>query len=252
MNDQEESFVQDIVTQEDLPEELPFECISRTVVVEQESPDDSGSYSICKYGGLSDEKQLISEAKCAASVSQLKVLLGSHCRQPGCSSTIKTVLHKVIGFCVKLEWFCTKEHRGIWYSSQFYASGLAINYVIYSSLTLSGGQFNQFKRFCKFANIGNCSATTFYENQRLYASTAVDQEFKELRQEIVDQVKTKEEDLVLCGDGRMDSPGFSATKGTYTVIDHTTKKILNMECGDKQEVCLAICDRNLILHSAPY
>lgn len=238
LTDQEESFVQDIIRQEDPPEELPFKIISREVA-EIESDDemvDTGSYSRCKYGDLSDEKQVISEAKCVASVSQLKVLLGVHCRHPECASKIKSVFHKVIGFCIKLEWFCDKAHRGIWYSSPFYASGLAINYVMHSSLLLSGGQLNQFKRFSKFANVGNCSATTFYENQRLYASTAVDQEFKELRQVIINEIKTEGEEVVLCGDGRMDSPGFSATKGTYTVMDHSSKKLLNMECGDKREV----------------
>ena len=250
LNDQEESFVQDIITQEDPSEELPFECVSREAVAELGSDDervDSGSYSICKYGGLSDEKQVISEAKCIASVSQLKVLLGIHCRHSGCSSYIKSVLHKVIGFCVKLEWFCDKAHRGVWYSSPFYASGLAINYVMHSSLLLSGRQFNKFKRFCKFANVGNCSGTTFYENQRLYASTAVDQEFKELRQDIIDEVKAQGKGVVLCGDGRMDSPGFSATKGTYTVMEHSTKKLLNMECGDKREVRSTKPNRNIIL-----
>ena len=117
LNEQEESFVHDLITQEDPHEQLPFECTSRTVVEELESDDnmvDTGSYSVSKYGDLSDEKRLISEAKCFASVSQLKVLLGTHCRHPGCLSEIQSVFHKIIGFSIKLEWLCNKEHRGIW------------------------------------------------------------------------------------------------------------------------------------------
>eukprot|EP00794_Sanderia_malayensis_P012427 gene12427-13712_t len=34
----------------------------------------------------------------------------------------------------------------------------------------------------------------------------------------------------------MDSPGFSATKGSYTVMDYATKKLITMEVGDKREL----------------
>ena len=36
------------------------------------------------------------------------------------------------------------------YSSSFYAAGLAVNYVVDTSLLLPGGQITQFKRFCIF------------------------------------------------------------------------------------------------------
>ena len=121
-------------------------------------------------------------------------------------------------------------------TNPFYALRLAMNYVMHSSLLLSGGQFNQFKRFCKFSNVGNCSASSFYENQRLYSSTAVEQEFKEVKQEIINEMKAQGGEVVSCGDRKMDSPGFSGTKGTYTVMEHGTKKLLNIECRDKREV----------------
>ena len=48
--------------------------------------------------------------------------------------------------------------------------------------------------------------------------------------------KQEGSDIVLCGDARMDSPGFSAAKGAYTMMDYNTKKIFTMEFGDKREV----------------
>lgn len=35
--------------------------------------------------------------------------------------------------------------------------------------------------------------------------------------------------MVLCGDGRADSPGYSAKYGSYTFMDGDTKKILHLE-----------------------
>ena len=76
--------------------------------------------------------------------------------------------------------------------------------------------------------------TSFYENQRLYVSTAIDQEFAELRERILLECKARGEKIIICGDGRMDSPGFSATKGSYTMMDYASKKLLTIECGDKR------------------
>ena len=40
------------------------------------------------------------------------------------------------------------------------------------------------------------------------------------------------EGIIVCGDCRMDSPGFSAVKGTYSLMDHDTGVLLSMEHGD--------------------
>ena len=53
---------------------------------------------------------------------------------------------------------------------------------------------------------------------------------------ITDDVKSKE-DVIFCGDGRMDSPGFSATKATYLFIEEGgSQRVVNMEHGDKRQV----------------
>ena len=45
----------------------------------------------------------------------------------------------------------------------------------------------------------------------------------------------KTEVLVLCGDGRMDSPGFSAKYCLYTMMDHFMDLIVDLEVVDKRE-----------------
>ena len=41
---------------------------------------------------------------------------------------------------------------------------------------------------------------------------------------------------VLCGDGRFDSPGFSAKYMTYYIQDSISKKIIALEVGMKSQV----------------
>ena len=57
-----------------------------------------------------------------------------------------------------------------------------------------------------------------------------------MRDSIIDDIKLKE-GLILCGDGRMDSPGFCATKATYSFMEEGgSHLVVNMEHGDKRQV----------------
>lgn len=45
----------------------------------------------------------------------------------------------------------------------------------------------------------------------------------------------KDDILVICGDGRMDSPGFSAKYCVYTMMEHYLNIIVDLEVVDKRE-----------------
>lgn len=42
-------------------------------------------------------------------------------------------------------------------------------------------------------------------------------------------------DICLCGDGRKDSPGHSARYCIYTLMEHVTKVVVDLEVIDKRE-----------------
>lgn len=48
----------------------------------------------------------------------------------------------------------------------------------------------------------------------------------------------KDKSVVLCGDGRCDSPGKSAKYCTYSLMDSETNKIVYMDTVDKRDVAL--------------
>ena len=136
---------------------------------------------------------------------------------------------------LKLEWSCVSSHRGFWYSSPFYGSGSAVNYIMDTSLLVSEAQFNQFHRFWKFVNLGKPSSSLFYKNQRLYAIPTIEQHYIELRNNIISE-KRKQKEVVICGECQLGLPGWSATKATYTCMNYNSKKMINMEFGDTREV----------------
>ena len=207
---------------------------------EQSNPAYSSAvdpYTHVQYGNLDEELSGIKELKCIASAEKLKELLGTSCRQPDCSKKLRSVeVKSTCGYAIKLEWLCEAMHRGFWYSSSIYAAGMSVNYIVETALVLSGMSHHQFMRFCRFVNLTHTSPTSFARNQRLYAAPAIHQEYLRMRDSIIDDV-SKAKDLILCGDGRMDSPGFCATKATYSFMEEGgSHRVVNMEHGDKRQV----------------
>ena len=214
-------------------------------------------YKHIRYGDLSDELKLINEGKCIVYIWSLVQLLGEKCRETSCSAAIQESHVTACGFCIKITWKCINGHPGIWYSSPIYGSGFGINYLVNTALLVSGGNVTQFHRFCDFLNLCRESQDSFYRymyglilftpytdqshdsftchrNQRYYAAPAINQMYKERQREIVSTFQGRQ--LVLCGDTRMDSPGFSAMKATYTFMEHDSNVVLHMEHGDKRQV----------------
>ena len=59
----------------------------------------------------------------------------------------------------------------------------------------------------------------YYRFQRLYAAPTVHQEYSAMETDMIQRF-SRCEGVILSGDCRMDSPGFSAVKGTYSLMDH--------------------------------
>ena len=61
---------------------------------------------------------------------------------------------------------------------------------------------------------------------------------------VLEECRNKE-GIIVSGDCRMDLPGFSAVKGTYTLMDHDTGLLLSMEHGDKRQVGTIVAQKCL-------
>ena len=61
-----------------------------------------------------------------------------------------------------------------------------------------------------------------------------------MRDSIIDDIKLQD-GFILCGDGRMDSPGFCATKATYSFMEEGgSHRVVNMEHGDKRQIIMIV------------
>ena len=82
-------------------------------------------------------------------------------------------------------------------------------------------------------NLGFISSSTFDRIQKLSAIPAVQSFWSDMKT-VVHEVM-KNEKVVLSGDGRNDSPGFSAQYCVYSLMEAVTKVIVDIEVKDKRE-----------------
>ena len=105
---------------------------------------------------------------------------------------------------------CTAGHRKVWssleqQSSQHWNGNIAIA----ASILISGSSYQPFRDAMDIAKVKMSSKGTFFTINNVY---------QRKRHEILERTK-KSKNICLVGDGRCDSPGFSATYGTYTLMN---------------------------------
>ena len=66
----------------------------------------------------------------------------------------------------------------------------------------------------KLMNVATISERTFYRHTSSYLNAVVIQQWKEYQQDLISEFLEKNDELILAGDGRCDSPEYSANRGS--------------------------------------
>lgn len=143
------------------------------------------------------------------------------------------------GSVLKLRWECALGHKGIWLSSEEVnvatSSPVFVNDILFTAcVVMSGNHYGKVSLLSKFLNLKIPSQSTFTRNQRLFIVPVILEAWTELKSNITDIVKAYK-DLCLIGDGRNDSPGFSARYCVYVLMEQLTGIILDIEILDRRE-----------------
>ena len=123
--------------------------------------------------------------------------------------------------------------------------------LLASSVFVSGNNFEKVSFLARSMNLKYVSSTTFSQTQSLYSLPSI----RELRNKMKEIIwKVFENDvLVVCGDGRMDSPGFSAKYCVYTMMGDMSRNARNNKNGKKENIIanLANVAKMTILPESP-
>ncbi|XP_014666614.1 PREDICTED: uncharacterized protein LOC106808411 [Priapulus caudatus] len=181
-----------------------------------------------------DCTRITDDIVCLSFLKQIKTLANTHVTQcTHCSSPV-AIEEKFVGSALYLKWICKNKHLvHEWCSQPLLNKRLhSIDFLIAASILTSGNNFHKMALWAEHLRLKFVSEATFHNIQRCYLVPTIENFWSDHQKEVVAEMKDKE--LVVLGDGRMDSPGYSAQYCSYTIMESESKKILTLKTLDKR------------------
>jgi solute carrier family 8 (sodium/calcium exchanger) len=182
---------------------------------------------------LTDD-DLLKETKYIVFESCLMSLFGTKCAV--CYGSI-LISKTCKGSLLRVTQRCDSCAHSYTWSSQPVINDIPAGNVLISSAILASGLLP--RKVLRFFNFWNCKVIaprTYFYHQEAYLFPAVETLWKEQQQSMFGVLNAFDEPLSLGGDGRCDSPGFSAKFGSYTLMDLEHNVILDFELVQSNEV----------------
>lgn len=120
---------------------------------------------------------------------------------------------------------CIKDHVCTWRSQPMLKRMAAGNLLLSSAILLSGATFTKVASIANIMKLQFMSEKTYCNIQDEYVFPVVNEAWQQEQESVITEIG--ERDVWLSGDGRCDSPGFSAKYGTYTLLDQETDKVVD-------------------------
>ena len=78
-------------------------------------------------------------------------------------------------------------------------------------------------------NVACIWESTYYRHIKSYVNPTIIQQWKAHQQQLFNSLSSQDNGLVLAGDGRCDSPGYSAKFGSYTLLEQQKNRVLDFQ-----------------------
>ena len=126
------------------------------------------------------------------------------------------------GSLLSVKLFCINGHHNTWKSQPIINNTPAGNLLLSAATLFSGNTFAKISQFASFFNLAFLGKTAFYNMQSNYLLPVVDRAWTDEKSKVLNDAKV-DGYINLNGDGRCDSPGYSAKYGTYTMMNDEAK-----------------------------
>ena len=136
------------------------------------------------------------------------------------------------GTCITVEQVCNACNYFRRWSSQpniTFSKIPAGNLLLAGSIMVSGLPCTKTLRMFKLFNVATISERTFYKLVARWVQPIIHWLWKSEQKNVIEKAKRYGGDLVLAGDGRADSPGHCAKYGTYTIMEMSLNKVLDLQ-----------------------
>ena len=127
---------------------------------------------------------------------------------PDCKEDVSSIHKIVTGTMLTVSYKCTLGHTNVWRSQPSLRRMPSGNLLISAAILLSGSSYNKIQNFFSILRMPVLSESEFYRIQSTYLNPTIN-DYWTLHQTAILSVLS-ENSMVLCGDARSDSPGYSA------------------------------------------
>ena len=133
---------------------------------------------------------------------------------------------KTRGTLMTVTMTCPKKHVHKWQSQPIINGMGAGNLLLSASILYSGNTFTRISEMLSSINVVAFSRTLYYQIQKTFLYPTLNTVYKLHRANIFNVCRTRTENNFI-GDGRSDSPGYSAKYGTYSLMSTDINKIVD-------------------------
>jgi len=171
------------------------------------------------YSSLSRETKFIVYKRCLAELLQSCPVCGLSCQ----------ITWREIGTFVSTAQQCSNcTFSRKWSSQPMIQNYPAGNLLISAAIYLNGASFSKMSRVFATLNVASISSSTFYRHIQQFVQPTILSVWNSHQQQLVSCMAQRSGSLILGGDMRADSPGHSAKYGSYTMMDLTGNRVVDI------------------------
>ena len=132
-----------------------------------------------------------------------------------CNSPMNVVTKVVTGTnrTYNIQYLCNHDHF-IWSTQPQIGNGknkmYAGNLLVCSAILYSGSTYSKMYSFCKLLNMLYVSESTYYDIQANILLPVISERYNKETLAVYEEITNSRHDFIMAGDGKYDSPGFSA------------------------------------------
>ena len=135
-----------------------------------------------------------------------------------------------IGTCLNIKQKCTScGWQRVWSSQPLLGDTPAGNVLLSGAILFAGATATKVLRVFQHMKVATISLRTFLEHQRQYLQPVIEHVWARHQSSTVEELSANGDPLNIGGDGRADTPGFSAKYGAYTIMDLDSNKVVHTE-----------------------
>lgn len=214
-----------------------YTCESETYTDNRKDPDyvfdinsetDESEHDDCNMSTITHEQSYIKENKYIVFESAIEnLIMRLKCNECKCPVDPEDIVKDLSdGTSITYNVYCTSGHLIIKWNSQPLIGKMPVGNLLVSASTLFSGQtFSHISQFAEFLHLKFISHTTFDKIQRQCLMPVVKHAWSTFQNVDLEKVRSANNLFRLAGDGRCDSPGFSAKYCTYSLLDIETQRV---------------------------